>query len=386
MLADIKKTLRPEKKIFEVANEFIKFLNHKNVKFELGGSVAKKTNLKNSSDIDIFARFKSDGNLSDELEKLLKVYNPERIHGSRDYFQVSYKGYCVEIVPVKFISKVKDSENVTDMSPLHVKWANKNLSDKLRDEIRLAKQFCKAQKIYGAESHIKGFSGHVLDILIVYYGSFSNLLKQASVWGDKVIIDIENHKTINSLSKSKTEGPMIIIDPIQKDRNAAAGLALPAFNKFKNLAKQFLEIPDKEMFVVKSIDEKSFKKRHKHVVVLKYLALKGKDDVVGSKINQIISFLRKNTEEFLATEAEWDFEKAFLAFKENKLPKQMEIRGPPKNKLADVKKFKSKHKKIIEKENRVYAIEEREFLSPKKKIKELIKSKYVTSRLESIRC
>ena len=385
-MQEIKKQLRPEKKIFEVAEKFLKSLQADGVKFELGGSVAKRTNLKGSADIDIFARFKDDNAASDKLQEVLESYNPERIHGSRDYFQISYQGYCIEVVPVKLINDPKKANNVTDMSPLHVKWANKKLNDKLRDEIRLAKQFCKAQKIYGAESHIQGISGHVIDIFVIYYGTFIQLLKQASVWGDKVIIDIEKHGTAKELNKSKRVSPLIVIDPIQPERNAAAGLNKESFNKFKESAIKFLETQDKEMFVIKDLDEESFKKKHKNVVIIHYQPLEGKDDVVGSKIRQAINYIRKNTQEFYPTEIEWDFNKALFAFKEKKLNKKMILQGPPRNKLADSKKFEKAHKNTFTKDGRVYAEEEREYLIPEEKIKSLIKEKYVKERMRKITC
>ena len=73
------------------------------------------------------------------------------------------------------IKKGSDALNVTDFSPLHVDWVNKNVK-RLRDDIRLAKRFCKVNKLYGAESYIRGFSGYALELLISYYGGFLRFL------------------------------------------------------------------------------------------------------------------------------------------------------------------------------------------------------------------
>ncbi len=182
----------------EIIKKVRKLLKKNNIDAEVvaGGSYAKKTILKNDFDVDLFVRFSpdyDDDEISDILGKALSSLKPERVHGSRDYFQMKRKGILFEIVPVLKISDYKQAINVTDMSPLHVDYAKKHLNDKMRNDVRLAKQFCKSIKVYGAESYIQGFSGHILDLLIIYYGSFEKLLMQATLWKEKVIIDINNH-------------------------------------------------------------------------------------------------------------------------------------------------------------------------------------------------
>jgi len=154
-----------------------------------GGSTAKGTFLKGNFDVDIFVRFKQSlPDISSTLELLLASFAVEknivieRVHGSRDYFTFSYDNLFFEIVPVQYIKSPADANNVTDMSPLHVFWVTKLLTPKLQNDVRLAKQFCKACGVYGAESFINGLSGHVLDILVISYGGFEELLQAASSW------------------------------------------------------------------------------------------------------------------------------------------------------------------------------------------------------------
>jgi tRNA nucleotidyltransferase (CCA-adding enzyme) len=194
----------------------------------IGGSTAKGTFLKGDHDIDIFVRFDRKKHGNDPLDDLLAQVVPEgseRVHGSRDYFQVHMHGYNFEMVPVLKVQRSSEAKNVTDMSPLHVAHVAKALKKaKLADEIRLAKQFCKAAKVYGAESYINGFSGHVLDLLLIRYGSFTKLLQAAAVWGDHVVLDPGNHHKDPrfSIDESKRLGPLLLVDPVQPERNAAA--------------------------------------------------------------------------------------------------------------------------------------------------------------------
>ena len=208
-------------------NSFLKTLNSKlkDAKAILGGSGAKDTWLSGSHDVDIFVQFnykkysKKSSDIADILQSKLKKSFPNinRIHGSRDYFQLKHDGFQIEIIPILEIKKAEDAINITDVSPLHSKWVNQHTKN-LKDEIRLAKQFCKAQKLYGAESYIQGLSGYVLEILIVKYGSFNKLLQSSKKWKNKEVIDVAKHYPKGDatfhLNKSKQISPLIIVVPV----------------------------------------------------------------------------------------------------------------------------------------------------------------------------
>ncbi len=186
VLNEITPSKEEEKEIKNTVNSMLNRINKglKGAKAELGGSGAKGTWLK-QFDVDFFVKFnyqkyksKSD-KLSDILEKHLKKKFKKiiRLHGSRDYFQIKEKGYTFEIVPILNINKAEEAINITDVSPLHAKWVLKH--KKYLDDIRLAKKFCKAAKVYGAESYIQGFSGYICEILAVYYKGFLPLVREA---------------------------------------------------------------------------------------------------------------------------------------------------------------------------------------------------------------
>src|SRR3989338_5432529 len=115
-------------------------------------SFQKNTQLRHTFDIDVFVHFDykkyspNDKTISDLLErKLRKLFGKvERLHGSRDYFQVSMPPYAFEIIPILHIRSSRQARNITDVSPLHAKWVARNSKGKLGD-IRLAKAFLRAQ-------------------------------------------------------------------------------------------------------------------------------------------------------------------------------------------------------------------------------------------------
>lgn len=403
VLAKIKPSKSEEKKLLEISNEIISKINISGTKVQLGGSAAKNTWLKGDYDLDFYVKFSkkfNNKNISNILEKELikKFNNVSRVHGSRDYFQFIYKNYFVEIIPIIHIKKADNAENITDVSPLHVKWVLKHR--KKVDEIRLAKAFCKANKIYGAESYIMGFSGYVLEILTIYYGNFKNLISNVAKWKDKTIIDIENYyfgdkDILKNLNASKIQSPLILIDPVQKTRNAAAGINHEKYSLFILKAKEFLSNPSDDFFKPKkfSLDKLKKESSKDNLIVLNVKPLEGKKDIIGSKLLKCHNLILKQLKlhKFIVKSDGWVWEKKDQALfwyilDSNSLSKMVKHYGPPKNYKVRFDKFKKKwdDKKIHEDNNKTYVILEREYCKPEKLIKDLITKDFILSRVKKI--
>lgn len=398
------KRIHPEEQELKEADAVIKKINEllKENRIDAvctaGGSYAKGTVLKDDFDIDLFVRFEYDTykskNLSELLRKAIKSMSPELVHGSRDYFQMQKKGIVFEIIPVLMISDYKKALNVTDMSPLHVNYVRKKTDDRMRDDIRLAKQFCKSIKVYGAESYIKGFSGHILDLMIIYYGSFEQLLKQASVWGEKVIIDIEGHlkDPVNELNKAKISSPIILVDPVQPVRNAAAALSKEKFELFKEKAREFLKSPSDDFFRIEKLDEKkiAYDRKKEELFVVKAIPFDGKKDVVGAKVMKAFEHIVKSIKKhgFTLTGQGWEFnnDKSIMYFtvKKEELPEKEIIMGPPIKVKRNAGMFKARHKKVFEDKGRLFAEEKREFRKAGQLIGYLLEDKYIKERIKKI--
>ena len=407
VLAEIKPTKEEEKEVNEKISEFLKKLNKnlKDAKAVLGGSGAKGTWISHTYDADIFVQFNynkykdKSNELSDVLEKVLKrlFSKLSRLHGSRDYFQVKQVGFTFEVIPILKITKAKDALNITDVSPLHAEWVKKH--KKFADEIRLAKQFCKAQSVYGAESYIKGFSGYMCEILTIHCKGFMNLAKAAAKWEPKTVIDTEGYyknksDVLFNINKSKQQGPMVLIDPVQKDRNAAAALSEEKFNQFVYACKEFLKNPSKDFFKITEVSIEELKKRAKKdkLILLAAKALSGKSDIVGSKLLKAVEFidteLKKNG--FNVYEHGWKWDKAkdalfWFIVDKNLLPEHVENRGPPLNLEKHVELFKKKHKKTFVKGKNIWAKDKREFRDAGKFVNKLIKDKYLEDKAKEIR-
>lgn len=360
----------------------------------LGGSGAKGTWIHGAIDVDIFVCYNykkfscKSSELSDLLQPVLRRLfgRVSRIHGSRDYFQLKKGGIIFEIVPILDVKKASDAKNITDVSPLHALWVKKNVKNK--DDVRLLKAFCNANEIYGAESHIKGFSGYVCEIFIAKYGSFPAVLRAASKWKNTVI-DVGIHykrsiDAVRALNQSKLS-PLIVIDPVQKERNASAALSEESLGKFVTAAKKFLKKPSEKFFESKSLDLDKLK----NAVVLEVIPLPGKEDIVASKVLKASGYITQQLEmnDFIIKNSgwQWSAKKAVLWFSLEKMliPKGKIVAGPPKGNKLHEQRFKKVHRNAFSKKGRLYAKILRKFTDARKLAQSLAKSTYVKERIRS---
>lgn len=405
LLSEVLSGIRPsneyEKEILDKANQIINNINKsvRDANAVLGGSGAKGTWLK-TFDADIFVMFnygrykdKSD-QLSEILEKSLKKhFKITRLHGSRDYFQIKQGKFTFEIIPILEIKKSEQAKNITDVSPLHSSFVLKH--KKLIDEMRLTKQFFKASKVYGAESHIRGFSGYVCEILTVYYGSFLKLIRAVTKWKEKMVIDVKNYykgkNVFMELNKSKLTSPLIVIDPVQKDRNAAAALDHEKFEIIIHRSKEFLKKPSRDFFEMKAFAEKDIRTKFpENLVMLEVKPLNKKEDVAGAKMLKAFHFIEKALifNDFKVNESDmlWHGKDAlfYYALDSDKLPETKEVIGPPIKIKFHAELFKKKHKSAFVKNNRLYAKEKRKFSNAEDLIKTVIKTSNIKDNVKKI--
>lgn len=405
VLADI---LPDEKRILGEAEQVVESIQTEldkasyDVKAVLGGSVAKRTFLRQDHDIDIFVMFDrkkyATADLSAMLEPVLKklFQNVVRIHGSRDYFQVKNK-FRFEIVPILHIRKPEEAANITDCSPLHVHWVRK--FPKLSDEIRLAKAFCKAIGVYGAESYIQGFSGHVIDIITTYYEGFLPLLRASQKWKVPTVIDFYNKhkgKALQELNQSKLQSPLIVIDPIQAERNAAAALGKEKFLLFREKAGRFLKRPGKGFFIQEEVTVETLKRKAKgkKLCVVTAIPTTGKEDVIGAQLRKAFEHCRKMLElkDFKIAEAGWHWDKAqrslfWFVTDPKPLSATVEWQGPPARAKEHADAFKAKYPQAFLKKGRWYAVVKRAYTRPEHVLAAVleepaVKSKCAHSKLE----
>ena len=390
ILSKIKPSRDEQLQIERITEEFVQKLKKiKDVKFIIGGSISKDTWLKGTNEVDIFAKFNylKFKSKSDEISEVLfkelkKLFSVNRVHGSRDYFHIKFKYVIFEIVPILDVKKPEQALNVTDLSPLHIDFVKKY--SKLKDDIRLMKSFCKANSLYGAESYISGFSGYALEVLVIYYNSFNNVLKNSTKWKQKVIIDFYKKlkNPLLELNSSKINSPLILIDPVDSTRNICASLSSNNFNKFIQLSKNYLKKPSEKFFIHSNVVPSN-------AIVLKIKTLEGKKDIIGDKIVKVFNFIKneliKNGFEIKKSSWTWENDvEIWFTLKSNKLEPFYLHKGPPKKLINNIKEFKKKYNKVFIKNGFYYTKIKRKFTDINDYLKLILKNNYVKERVNSI--
>ncbi len=396
VLARIKPSKEEALAVKRLANEVMKKIKVKGATVMLGGSGAKDTYLKGTHDIDIYVKFdpkkygaKSDA-LADILHAAIKKKFPRliRLHGSRDYFQVKQGSFTFEIVPILNITKASQAKNITDFSHLHVKYVQKY--KRLADEIRLAKAFAKAQGVYGAESYIRGFSGYVIELLVISYGSFKKVVRGVAKWGHVKVIG--SKKDAKKLNEAKKQSPLILIDPVQPDRNAAAAISEEKYYDFVLACKAFQKSPSLSFFERKRFDKEKLKSLGK-VILVEAMPLSGKKDVVGAKVVGVFERVKSALLEhhFCVLFAKCVFgeedQKAcfYFVLDPRELASEKKQFGPPKENEKAVEAFRKKHGSIMFNEHRAYAMVKRNYTSASTLVKDLAKTSYVQEKVKSVK-
>lgn len=255
-LPRIKPTAKESEEDFEAAGHLAKKLEAAvptNVEIELAGSLAKGTNLKGKNEFDIFILFPTTYEHR-EMVMLGLHYARQAFSGMRmesryaehPYLQVFHGNYHADIVPAYRIGQISERGSSVDRSQLHTKYVNSKLDAARKDEVRLLKQFMRNFGIYGAELRVEGFSGYLCELLVIHYGSLLKLFEAASEWNEPAI-DTEKHSTAGN-PRGAFSSPLIVIDPVDPDRNVAAVVAQTSLSRFIFECRRFLKSPSQKFF------------------------------------------------------------------------------------------------------------------------------------------
>jgi len=258
---------------------------------EFGGSFAKGTWLSKDADIDIFIRFKK--TISEEkFEKIskkigfdsLKKYSPYIRYSQHPYVEAKIRNTKINVVPFYDV-KIGEWKSAADRSSFHTKFMEKSLTSKMRNEVRILKTFLKSNGIYGAEIAKQGFSGYISEVLILHFGNFENLIKSIS--------KIKENQVIGKTSR-KFETSIVVIDPIDNNRNLAAAISDENIGKFILISRAFKEKATLEFFKNKKL--RVSKKYWENLLVIKFNFKIRSPDIIWGQIKRATSTLSTQLE------------------------------------------------------------------------------------------
>ncbi len=225
-----------------------KVLEGTDISYEFVGSYARDTWLRGSLEIDVFLLFPL-SYPTEELEKkgleigIEVVDEHELRYAAHPYVHGKVEGVEVDVVPCYRIGDASEIRTAVDRTPLHHRWLKDRIKGKEND-VRLLKGFLKAGGIYGAEYRVKGFSGYLCELLIVFYGSFLETVRAGRNLRRDTVIDVKAGKSYRQRGNEK----LLVIDPVDERRNVAANLSVDNLARFVQRCRAFLTSPSIDFF------------------------------------------------------------------------------------------------------------------------------------------
>ncbi len=338
-------------------------------KVTLEGSLAKGTCIRGEIDLDIFILIKY-RELSNEwikkhvIKPLVRVLKEKGVtaelrYASHPYIRVIKDRFQADIVPAYWAETIDEIMTPVDRTPFHTKYVVSKLSSRQKDDVRLLKKFLKGVGIYGAEIKTKGFSGYLCELLIIKYGTFLDVLKNARKWrvGSVIIVD----KVPYSLSEVNKMFPNAILrvpDPVDPRRNAAAAVSRRSLSIMSTASALFLKYPDITYFFPAKphiglndlINYYKGQRRSVYIVLLKIINTETSPDIIWGKLSKLV-----NTIERKLTSADievidlsiWSDDRMYAVIAievlKSELPHYELRRGPPTHMFEDVIRFYEKN-------------------------------------------
>ena len=372
--ADVLKTITPSRRkkehVLTLANELTEKVEAAakeagiETEVRVEGSVAKNTWLNEEPDIDIFMRVPTTtpreafGTICLEIaRKATEAFEQIERFAEHPYLEAVVDDVRINIVPCY---RVKRGEwiSATDRTPFHTDYVRPLLDEQRCGEVRLLKRFMKGVGVYGAEIKVGGFSGYLCELLILNYGSFVEVLKSGADWKEKTIIDYEGYYKGREKEAEKIfEEPLVIVDPVDKGRNAAAAVRKERLDEFVAASRAFLRTPHIKLFYprkIEALDTKRFvraiKARGSAIVFLKFGKVTAVPDVLWGQLYKSRRSLLKMLQQHdfnVMRDWVWSNEEnlnVFVFEVENRfLPLIKKHLGPPLRKKVECDKFLRKH-------------------------------------------
>ncbi len=220
-----------------------------------GGSFAKGTWLRNSTDIDIFIKFNS-GIDYDHFEtygkeigmQSLMEYSPYLRYADHPYVEVIVDGIKVNVVPC-FDVPFGRWKSAADRSPFHTSYMITNLDQDQKNQVRVLKRFLKSLNIYGAEISTEGFSGYVCEVLILKFGTFLSTIEFFSKYNENgLIIRIDKTTIPQNRHNDLHNSFIVILDPIDQNRNLGSAISTRSVATLIQASRKFIINPNTKYF------------------------------------------------------------------------------------------------------------------------------------------
>ncbi len=271
----------------------------------LGGSYARNTWLPLEADIDIFLRYPTYVTRKELEEDSYRIscqaFGRENLiirYAEHPYTETYVDDVRVNVVPCYRV-EIGNWMTAADRSPYHLKFVKEKITREQTLDVRLLKKFLKSQGIYGAEIKVGGFSGYMCETLIYRYGSFKNLVLNASKW--KLPLIITDRDRVNEVREKFKGDKIIITDPVDYNRNLGKALTIKSLAKFVLACRSFTRKPSKEYFTLasKTIETKDLEDKIllENVIILLFEHEKMSADILWGMLYKTLNHFTKQFNE-----------------------------------------------------------------------------------------
>ncbi|MBS7654020.1 CCA tRNA nucleotidyltransferase [Candidatus Bathyarchaeota archaeon] len=330
---------------------------------QIEGSIAKDTWLAGEKDIDIFILLPKDYGKEIftrvlEAAKRVSGDNYLEAYAEHPYIEAYINGFTVNFVPCFRIEAASEAKSSVDRTPFHTLYVKSHVNEKVKNEIRLLKRFMHGIGVYGAEIKIGGFSGYLCEILTLYYGSFIRVLEAASKWRKGEVIDIEGYyKSYEDARRIFQNEPLIVIDPVDRNRNLASAVRLDRLSEFVMASRLFLKKPNIEFFYPSEIEAysaedliRAINSKGTALIFIKTGTIRAVPDILWGQLYRSQKALANLIKQFdfeIMRSNVWSDEKSTNIFifelRSRSLPNVRKHIGPPIEKIEDCERFLRKH-------------------------------------------
>lgn len=355
------------------------------VETHFAGSAGRATCMKGDNDIDIFILLSEELSNKELENKGLDIGKNVFNYFSGEY-QIEYaehpytkgeiNGHEVEIVPC-YETDPEDIKSSVDRTPHHSKWVEEKLDEEQRKDVVLLKRFLSVEDIYGSSLKVQGFSGYLCEVLIEEYGSFEQLVEEAVEWNSEQTIDPANHhdKLPDELRKKFKDEPLVVIDPVDPERNVSSVLSRQNYAKFIYLCWRFNQNPGMKFFEEEEVEYTRFEvkqevQKRADFIVIEFEKPEEVDDIVYPQMRKALGRLQKLLEkhDFRIFESGFHIDDSTRIFfeLESQLPEIQEVKGPRIFHGEDhLQQFTSKYSNVYVEEDRLVAKTDREYSNAK---------------------
>jgi tRNA nucleotidyltransferase (CCA-adding enzyme) len=328
------------------------------------GSVAKNTWLRDCPEIDVFMRVPTSiskeafGTIClDVAKKATEGYTQIERFAEHPYLEaVTGDNVWINIVPCYRVER-GEWRSATDRTPFHTDYIKPLLNEQKDGEVRLLKKFMKGVGVYGAEIKVGGFSGYLCELLVLNYGSFTEVLRAATNWKEETTIDPKGHYERLDEAKKLFNEPLVVVDPVDKGRNVAAAVRKEKMDEFVAASRAFLKTPDTKFFYppqTKALQPteliNKINARGSTIVFVSFEACPAVPDILWGQLYRSQKALRKVVQRHDFTvlrDKVWSNEKSLTTFvfevTHRFLPNMKRHLGPPLHKKEECEKFLRKH-------------------------------------------